>query len=385
MASERVIEPDWADLGQRYPNTLISKVRAISERADTQSIDPQLVGLEIEIDVETTNRLLRELVESGCLEAEELQLCGHCGSAANQEDQEAGICSSCEKRFDELGSPFQTREVFHLPKGRQSRDISWVVTVHGMNTDGSWQQDFSWMISRKLKYSAPVLILKYPMFRVMVLFARTQRLLVRDLGERLEAAIGHANKRSGELTPLPDVVLHSYGTLLFSRLLLEPRFKDLKFGRLILTGSIVRPDYDWAQHVRSGKIEVVVNYCGDQDWIVSLAQFAIPKSGPSGRLGFVDETVMNAKAVGFGHNTFFNKEALKANLKNGGAWDRFLTYPQNRVVGEIAMPSLKRWAPNFASTTVRVVAKILAFAGLGPLIWLAMQLISAVKAALFAK
>ena len=385
MAPERLSEPNWTALAGVYPAKLVEGLRDTLERGDVPLIDPALLGLSVESDLATTMRLLDEVARLGHLAIEEHKLCGNCITRVNPEDEAAGICSQCTRHYAELDIPFTFKRVFKRPAGRESRDISWVVTVHGMNSDGPWQQDFSWLIANKLKYSAPVLILKYPILRVMTLFERTQRLLAADLGKRLQNAIAHTHQRAGEVTDTPDVVLHSYGTLLFSRLLLDPRFESLKFGRVILAGAIVRPDYDWAQHIASGRIEAVVNHCGDRDRIVHLAQYAMPGSGPSGRVGFLDPIVRNVRAENYGHSTFFDIEPMKANLAPGGAWDRFLTYPADQLAGQDEMARPAAWSPDWSAMFVRPLAKLLALAGLGPLFWFGMQLVSAIKAVVHAK
>jgi hypothetical protein len=375
MAPEHAV--DWAGLAGDYSSELLDGVRGTLEQADSSVLDPALLGPSFNSDVATTTKLLQEVARLGYLASEEVTLCGNCPALASTEDRAAGTCPRCGKRYDELDKPFRSKVVFRRPAGRQSRDVSWVVTVHGMNTDGPWQQDFSWLIANKLRYSAPVLILKYPVFRVMVLFARTQRLLVADLGRRMRAAVEYARLRRGEMREAPDVVLHSYGTLLFSQLLLEPEFATLRFGRVILAGSIVRPDYDWTKHLSSGRIEQVINHCGDKDWVVGLAQFTIPHSGPSGRIGFVDRAVRNVKALGYGHGTFFDLEPMKANLALHGSWDRFLTYPQDQLVGDAGMAGPSRWLRPWAGSVSRWLLTLLALA-LGPLVWFGMQLYSAI-------
>lgn len=384
MAPEQLGSPDWEALKENHPTELVEGIRTLLEKADASVIDPELLGPPLNSDVAATTRLLEELASLGFLVPEEQQRCGRCDALASAEDRAVGICPNCKSRYAELDNPFTTRRVFKLPDGRESRDISWVVTVHGMNTDGPWQQDFSWLIANKLKYSAPVLILKYPIFRVMTLFERTQRLLVTDLGRRLKAAIAHAEQRGDELRSAPDVVLHSYGTLLFSRLLLEREFADLKFGRVLLAGSIVRPDYDWAQHTRSGRIEQVINHCGDKDWEVGIAEFFIPGSGPSGRGGFVDTETHNVLAAGFGHGTFFEIEPMNANLLPGGSWDRFLTYPPRAMAGDGEMEGPATWSPSAAAAFARLVLKALSPV-LGPFIWFLMEVNSAIRTVIHGK
>jgi hypothetical protein len=177
-----------------------------------------------------------------------------------------------------------------------------------------------------------------------------------------------------------------YGTLLFARLLVDARFKDLRFGRVILAGSIVAPNYDWAQHVTSGRIEQVVNHCGDRDAVVRSAQYFIPHSGPSGRCGFIDKTVHNVRAEGYGHGTFFDTEQMRTNLAPGGVWDRFLTYPPDSLANDDAMiAGPAKWSPGKVAVFVRFALKLLAVAGLGLLIWLFMQFLSALRALVQAK
>lgn len=379
MAPERIATLDWPTLKAEYPSVLVDALHSTLESAHSSVLDPTLLGPPFEADLATTVRLLKEVARLGVLTIEEVRLCGNCDALASVEDQAAGTCARCGSRYDELDTPFKTKQVFRLPAGRESRDVSWVVTAHGMNTDGPWQQEFSWLIANKLKYSVPVLILKYPVFRVMVLFERTQRRLVTDLGAQLKAAVAHARLRGDELKEAPDIVLHSYATLLFARLLLENQFSDLKFGRVIFGGSIVAPDYDWAPHVKLGRVEQVINHCGDQDWIVEIAQFVIPGSGPSGRNGFVDRTARNVRAKGFGHGTFFELEPMKANLLTGGAWDRFLTYPARTLAAEDEINGPSNWQPNPSAAITRHLAKALSPV-LGPITWFVMQAIAAISA-----
>ncbi|MCZ7616635.1 MAG: hypothetical protein M5T52_24490 [Ignavibacteriaceae bacterium] len=53
----------------------------------------------------------------------------------------------------------------------------------------------------------------------------------------------------------PDVVAHSFGTLLISELL--KKYPELKLGRVILTGSIISPDFNWELIFQRGQVEAV--------------------------------------------------------------------------------------------------------------------------------
>src|SRR5690606_31671650 len=117
-------------------------------------------------------------------------------------------------------------------------------------------------------------------------------------------------KESGIGEP-PDIVAHSFGTLLFAIMLDQPEAKDLRFGRVILAGSIVRPDHDWQRHVDSGRVEAILCHRGARDSVVDVAQFFIPSSGPSGRVGFADPAVTNIEDVAFGHGTAFEPASME--------------------------------------------------------------------------
>lgn len=376
--------PDWENLKRDHSPELVDGVRLQIRRADTELIDPEIFAKGLDASIDATKRLLAEVARLGLLLISEERHCGQCGALASEEDQVVGRCPRCDARYDELDEPFQIKQVFKLPQGRRSRDISWLVTVHGMNTDGPWQQDFSWAIAKKLRYSAPILIFKYPILRAMTLFERTQRLASTDLGEHLRLAATQASQRVGELSPAPDVVLHSYGTLLFSRLLLNDQFSDLRFNRVILAGSIVRPDYDWSSHVKSGRIEQVINHCGDQDYAVFVAEFMMPNSGPSGRVGFMDPVVSSVRAPGYDHGAFFDPDRMRANLAPNGAWDRFLTAPAERVAGDEIMATPHHWAAHPLALPSRIVLKMFSVI-LGPIFWMFFQVWAAIRAIVWAK
>lgn len=376
--------PDWEKLKREHSLELVDGVRLQIERADTELIDPETFAKSLDASISATELLLAELARFGLLQISKKKHCSRCDALASAEDQAVGRCPRCDARYDELDEPFKITQVFKLPQGRRSRDISWLVTVHGMNTDGPWQQDFSWIIAKKLRYSAPILVFKYPILRAMTLFERTQRLASTDLGERLSLAAGQASQRAGELSPAPDVILHSYGTLLFSRLLLNDRFSDLRFNRVILAGSIVRPDYDWSRHVKSGRIAHVVNHCGDKDIAVFVAEFMMPNSGPSGRVGFQDSVVSNVRAPGYDHGSFFDLDHMRANLATDGAWARFLTAPAERIAGNEIMVRPHHWAPNPLAFPARITLKLFSVV-LGPLFWFIFQAWAAIKAIVWAK
>jgi hypothetical protein len=63
-------------------------------------------------------------------------------------------------------------------------------------------------------------------------------MLARQLSQRIRTAIAQA--RDNQIPEPPDVVIHSCGSQLFRLVLEIPEASDLRFGRVIAVGSVIR-------------------------------------------------------------------------------------------------------------------------------------------------
>ena len=139
------------------------------------------------------------------------------------------------------------------------RSVDWVVAIHGMNTSGAWQEAFSWRFSTTWGRSVPVAVYKYGFVVVGVVLAWRRRKFQRELRTKLAALRDEA--RAQGFLGNPDVIAHSFGTWLFGHLLEdELRRNDsdrLQFGRVILAGCILRPDFDW----RASERPILLRMC----------------------------------------------------------------------------------------------------------------------------
>jgi hypothetical protein len=269
---------------------------------------------------------LDDRVQQGSLSRLDLPGCPRpgCHQILSPEMLEAGECPSCALAFTEQDELPQALTHYRLD-GAPSRDLRWMIVVHGMNTRGVWQEDFSWLIANRLKYSAPILIYKYGWATVDVLARWIHHRLAKRLGQSIRKAADYARSRG--LPAAPDILVHSFGSRLFSLILLDETFADLRFGRVITAGSIIQPDFNWSSLIAAGRIEAVLNHVGGKDSTVPWAQFFIPGTGPGGRIGYLDETALNQRSVDFDHSAALTEASLKAQLDKGGEWDRFLTMP----------------------------------------------------------
>jgi pimeloyl-ACP methyl ester carboxylesterase len=192
-----------------------------------------------------------------------------------------------------------------------------VVTVHGVNTSGDWQEqcvsilephfrtyaikypDYNtlwktidvafakwWLILGLLSLLLPGrLYIAPPLFLIsLLLAARKRRAVAFRLKKDLDAGM--------KSTEPPHLIGHSFGTYLAGSWL--RLFEHQRFGRLILVGAVLPRLYPWEVlfHRRGGraKFESVRNETGKKDFVVFLASltFWVPRLGvgSAGLLGF---------------------------------------------------------------------------------------------------
>lgn len=322
---------------------------------------------------EALREFLNQANESGALKKIEAFRCPmpECKKVLSPAGAPYSACPYCQTDYHEESVEVIT-ETFYRLAGETSRDIRWMIVVHGMNSRAEWQEEFSWQIANKLRYSAPVLIYKYGWATIDVLVRWLHRKLANRLGERMRIAIAQAE--ASRRPPRPDIIAHSFGTHLLSMVLTNPDFEDLKFGRVITAGSVIRPDFDWDSLIENGRVEAVLNHVGEKDKPVQIAQFAIPGTGPGGRVGYTAKKTINVCAPTFNHSDFFLTENLRAQIADGGLWHSFLTHPLEHFTpeGRLVPASWKR-APLVIRAATRSIGYAL-FAVFAPFSWLRRRL-----------
>lgn len=331
----------------------------------------QAVGTAIEDGA--LREFLNQAVKTGELKEIEAFRCPmpECKKVLSPAGAPYSACPYCLTDYLEEGIEV-VAETFYQLVGETSRDIRWMIVVHGMNSRAKWQEEFSWQIANKLRYSAPVLIYKYGWATIDVLVCWLHRKLASQLGERMRIAIAQA--KASQRPNRPDIIAHSFGTHLLAMVLTDPDFEDLKFGRVITAGSIIRPDFDWDSLVENGRVEAVLNHVGGKDRPVLIAQFTIPGTGPGGRVGYTANKAINVCTPTFKHSDFFLTENLRAQIADDGLWHNFLTHPLEHFTpeGRLVPASWKR-APLVVRSATRGLGYAI-FAVLAPFSWLRRRL-----------
>ena len=311
----RVAEISWEELSRKYPTELVQAVRRLFERGGPFETSGLELSSETSCSPEVGERLLKAL--SPPLLVRNVVQCSLCRFEILDDAHDQRYCPNGH----EITDPESLRRslVFAFDAAR-TRDVRWVLALHGMNSNGAWQEQFNWRIATAYGRSVPVAIYKYGMVRPGALSRWYLGRLTRDVTSRFDRLQGQTEV-DGFGGP-PDVIAHSLGTWLIGHALL--RNSGLKIGRLILTGSILRPDFCWQALISSGQVQAVLNHYGTEDIWAGMAHFVIPDSGPSGRIGFVaDAPIVQVRAAGFAHSDFFLEDNLPRVFES--TWHPFLT------------------------------------------------------------
>jgi hypothetical protein len=282
--------------------------------------------------------VLSTLASADELKREVQHICP-CDRQERLEPEEAScqVCVYCDRAFGtDVGKP-SLRHVYRH-EAPVTRDVRWVLALHGMNTRGSWQEEFMWRIARTYGYSVPVAIYKYGMVRAGAVLKFRQRALTRQLQEKMQLLLG-SMEETGFGGP-PDVVAHSFGTwLLGHALLADP---SLHVGRVILLGSILRPDFDWTSLLQQGQVEAVLCQYSACDFWAGISHYVIPDSGPSGRIGFNDRgNVIHVQAAALAHSDYFLPRYMPELFQ--AVWEPFLTRPKSRLKQLVNSTDMPAW------------------------------------------
>lgn len=337
--TRRLDEGDWERLETQFSQPCLDWLRPRLERDGFFETTSEEFGAVA--GCRDAQRLLERLVGLEALETALYWACSCCGNFLIEQAAGEEVCVHCGNAFVDCPAGV-TEERRYSSASSTGRSVPWVLVLHGMNTAGPWQEELSWLVSTTYGRSVPVFIYKYGKIRPGVLFRWRQAQLRNTLTARIQALAG--SQELSRFGPRPDVIAHSLGTLLLGQAL--EAAPTLKVGRVILAGSILRPDFDWEQVFQRGQVEQVLNHWGRRDIWTRFAQFAIPGSGPSGAGGFAGGgRVLNRGEDGFTHSAYFKTENLPATYSE--LWQPFLKRPEDRLP-ELSDPiSAVKWKPAF--------------------------------------
>jgi hypothetical protein len=279
-------------------------------------VDVEFYAIRLELDQSTVRRGLKCLAKSGRLTCSAGWICTACGS---ENDETSVECHNCNQARSIEAKPV---ELFSRSAQPSGRDPAALFLIHGMTTDGAWQQVLAWKTQLLYGYSVPVFIFKFGWDAFSPLRRASQLKRTAQLAESVRQV--QCDLQGSGREQRCDVVAHSFGTLLLATLLSEPDYSDLVFGRVILSGSIVDREYDWDGLLASGRVEAVLNHRAERDSWVRLAPWFFPNVGSSGVNGFnASASVVDRMSETFKHSDYFTRANFASVLLD--VWTPFLT------------------------------------------------------------
>jgi pimeloyl-ACP methyl ester carboxylesterase len=214
-----------------------------------------------------------------------------------------------------------------------------IFLITGMGMRGEMEDRLCRELARIYTPAIPIVIHRYGLIRTGALSRWRQRAAIDKLAERMRL---HEDRTVDRARTRPHIVAHSFGAWLIGNVL--RRNPDIRVGRIILIGSVLRPDFEWNELIAAGQVEAVLNHYGSRDYWSWVSEYFIPESGPSGFRGFAEcSGVFNCMGRRFRHTTFFeerNIEDIQQSL-----WRPFFTLPAGKL-RELTGPDVaSAWRP----------------------------------------
>jgi pimeloyl-ACP methyl ester carboxylesterase len=197
-----------------------------------------------------------------------------------------------------------------------------VVTIHGIKTRGVWQKELTPHLAKLglVPYHIDYGIFGLPRF----LLCCTREAQINKVRAELRRLVQAADARRVSL------VAHSFGTYIAMEAVRREN-GNLRFDRVVLSGSILPVDFDWNKYFAEDWVVAVRNQRATQDWAVSLAKLMSCRpfrwitrlrAGDSGRNSFeaIHAQLVDDFIEG-GHSETHNPLQFDK-------WARFLAYPR---------------------------------------------------------
>ncbi|QOJ09411.1 alpha/beta hydrolase [Nitrosomonas sp. H1_AOB3] len=126
---------------------------------------------------------------------------------------------------------------------------------------------------------------------------------------------------------------HSHGTYLLAKALKD--YPCCRFKHVVFAGSVVRTDYDWSNHLKTGRVKGILNYVATADWVVAwfpnaLQMLGFQDLGSAGHRGFDSDKPNQIRYVKGAHSAALNED-------NWDAIASFVIYgtpvnPPNKII-----------------------------------------------------
>jgi hypothetical protein len=195
------------------------------------------------------------------------------------------------------------KENSYLP---MSTDKIVVYSVHGILTFGDWQKDLDQLFIESGMKIVRHVIYKYYLYPLRH-FLRTKKRTLEV--EKLKNELFSFAERNPEVKIC--LVGHSFGTYIIAEAL-RTMPESINIDKIILSGSVLKPNYDWGKIIKKHKINSIINECASRDYALMCAHFFAKGLGLGGIEGFGNEGgVVKNRYLDGGHSIFFTTKTLQ--------------------------------------------------------------------------
>ncbi|HEU0014546.1 MAG TPA: alpha/beta hydrolase [Longimicrobium sp.] len=158
-----------------------------------------------------------------------------------------------------------------------------VVSVHGIRTHAPWQKVLGTVLARHDLVHVSYDYRYFNTFRFLWPPARARQ--VKAFCDYYNDHLRPSPVKKGRSPgPPPSLVAHSFGTYIMGHAMLKHR--SIRFDKMIVCGSILPTDFDWATLFQRGQVNEVRHEYGYMDRPVRVAGWVVRGAGASGAKGF---------------------------------------------------------------------------------------------------
>lgn len=182
-----------------------------------------------------------------------------------------------------------------------------LITIHGLLSNAEWNSEITRAASRQGWVVAPYL------------YGRQSPDLLMRAGKRREILDDFRQWLMDLVEDAPElpvsVIAHSYGTFLFASYISGWDVPPVWFNAAILTGSIIRRDFEWTRYYGSGVCAVLNEVAPNDQWVTWMPDGWAPNDplfGRSGVDGFLNPPsfVQEGNVRLFDHNNVIRRDVL---------------------------------------------------------------------------
>lgn len=142
----------------RHEERLVRVVQSRLGANTSPALDPHLIRKDASdlVSTEEVIAFLEHLLADGLIFADDVKHCiseqcskAETGHPLTSEELEASRCGVCDQDFADTGEPYEQR--YYSKRSPISRDIRWMIVIHGFNTKGPWQEELGWVFPTSLR------------------------------------------------------------------------------------------------------------------------------------------------------------------------------------------------------------------------------------------